>query len=74
MKRTYIITGFSRYLYPALVNKSRQIIASLNGNSSFAELSPLLDEVKTAIDVLKIHYTIRVAAKYLFSSSNIVLR
>ena len=53
MKRTYIITGFSRYPYPALVNKSRQIIASLNGNSSFAELSPLLDEVKTAIDAFE---------------------
>ena len=50
MKRTYVITGFSRYPYPALVQKSRQIISSLNGNECFAELSPLVDTVKIAID------------------------
>ena len=50
MKRTYVITGFSRYTYPALVQKSRHIISSLNGNESFAELSPMLDNVKIAIE------------------------
>ena len=50
MKRTYVITGFSRYPYAALVEKSRQIVSSLNGNTSFGELSPLLDTVKITID------------------------
>ena len=50
MKRTFVITGFSRYTYPALIQKSRQIISSLNGNESFAELSPMLDSAKIAID------------------------
>ena len=50
MKRTYVITGFSRYPYAALVEKSRQIVSSLNGNTSFGELSALLDTVKITID------------------------
>lgn len=50
MKRTFVITGFSRYTYPALIEKSRQIVSSLNGDECFADLSPMVDTVKIAID------------------------